>query len=63
MKMKNKSVILTALTLLSSLTPPAVFAHSGHIADSSLHSLLHSEHVLVLALAAAVSLAVYASRK
>jgi len=54
---------LTALTLLTSLASPTVLAHPGHVADQSLHSLLHIEHVLVLATAAVVSLAVYASRK
>ena len=49
-------------TLLSSLAAPAVFAHPGHSVDASLHSLLHVEHIIVLALAASVSLAIYARR-
>jgi membrane protein DedA with SNARE-associated domain len=62
MNVTKKFKRFTALALLTTLASPALYAHYGHVADSSLHSLLHSEHIVLLAVAAAVSLAAYASR-
>lgn len=53
---------LTPATLIASLASPVVSAHTGHGVDPALHSLLHSEHIIVLAAAAAVALAAYALR-
>ena len=62
MNVTKKFKRFTALALLTTLASPALYAHPGHVAEQSLHSLLHSEHVVALAVAAAISLAVYASR-
>lgn len=39
-----KKMIIVTTALLSS----TAFAHSGHIPDNSVHSLLHIEHVIAL---------------
>ena len=61
MKVITKFGRLTAATI-ASLAPPIAVAHSGHGADPALHSLLHSEHILILAAAATIAFAVYALR-
>lgn len=62
MKLTNKLKRLTAATLTTGLVSPVVVAHSGHGADPALHSFLHSEHIIVLAAAAAIAFAAYALR-
>ena len=39
---------LSALTILSSLLSPAVYAHPGHETGTMLHGVLHTEHLLIL---------------
>jgi hydrogenase/urease accessory protein HupE len=39
---------LSALTILSGLLSPAVYAHPGHDAANMLHGILHTEHLLIL---------------
>ena len=39
---------LPALTILSGLLSPAVYAHPGHDTASMLHGVLHTEHLLIL---------------
>ncbi len=39
-----KSVIVTTLSLAST----AALAHPGHIANETIHGLLHSEHIIAL---------------
>ena len=53
----------SALTLLSSLYSSAVYAHPGHMADESVHSLLHIEHIIALAAGSIVVYTVYFLRK
>lgn len=62
MNVTKKFKRFTALALLTTLASPALYAHPGHMAEQSLHSLLHSEHIIALVLAAAFSLAVYTRR-
>jgi hypothetical protein len=53
-----KSLLVSKLSLvILSMTSTTVLAHSGHLADESVHGFLHIEHVLVLA---AVGLIAYA---
>ena len=54
--MKNLlTYVLSLMTLLLTLTP--AFSHTGHLANDSVHGLLHVEHIVVLVtLAAAVYL-------
>lgn len=53
---------LTALTLFTSLGSQGVYAHPGHIADETVHSLLHIEHITVLVAAGVIALTVYIIR-
>ena len=39
---------LPALTILSGLLSPAVYAHPGHDTANMLHGILHTEHLLIL---------------
>ena len=39
---------LSALSLLSALASPAVYAHPGHETGTMLHGILHTEHLLIL---------------
>ena len=34
--------------MLSSLVSTSVFAHTGHLANDSVHGWLHSEHIIAL---------------
>ena len=43
------------LIIMAGLFSPAVHAHPGHVVQQSLHSLLHVEHILALAVAAVVA--------
>ena len=54
---------LTATALTTSLASPVVVAHTGHGADPTLHSLLHSEHIIVLAVTATIAFAAFALRQ
>ena len=62
MNITDKIKKFSGLTLLTSAVSSAAHAHPGHVADSALHSPLHAEHIIVLAVAAAVSLVIYARR-
>ena len=62
MKLAKRFKQLTALSLLSALASPAVMAHPGHIADQSIHSLLHIEHIIPLVVAGAIAFAIYTLR-
>ncbi len=53
---------LSALTLLSSLGSQAVYAHPGHLADETVHSLLHIEHIIALVAAGIIAFTVYIIR-
>ena len=46
MIIKLLTIILLPATLI--LTATAASAHSGHMSDSSLHGLLHIEHIITL---------------
>ena len=48
---------LSALTILSGLLSPAVYAHPGHDTADMLHGILHTEHLLIL-LAIGVAIAI-----
>ena len=39
---------LSALTILSGLLSPVVYAHPGHDTANMLHGILHTEHLLIL---------------
>jgi hydrogenase/urease accessory protein HupE len=53
---------LTALTLLTSLAPQALYAHPGHLVDETVHSLLHIEHITALVAAGVIAFTVYIIR-
>jgi len=48
MKLAKPFKQLTALSLLSALASPAVYAHPGHETGTMLHGILHTEHLLIL---------------
>jgi hydrogenase/urease accessory protein HupE len=48
MKLAKRFKQLSALTILSGLLSPAVYAHPGHDTASMLHGVLHTEHLLIL---------------
>lgn len=52
-----------ALALLTSLNSSIAFAHPGHLIDSSVHSLLHVEHIIALVAAGVVGSAFYLLRR
>ncbi|UCB54755.1 MAG: hypothetical protein JSW45_12605 [Thiotrichales bacterium] len=54
---------LSALIFASAAGCPAVYAHPGHIAEESVHGLLHVEHIIALLAVGAVAYTVYALRK
>ena len=62
MNVTKKLRTLSATTLIACLASPAVVAHSGHGTDPAMHSLLHSEHIVVLAVTAVIGFAAYALR-
>ena len=62
MIIRQRFTRLTALALSTSMLSPVLHAHPGHIADQSLHSLLHIQHIIALAAAAAFTFALYAWR-
>jgi hydrogenase/urease accessory protein HupE len=53
---------LSALTLLTSPGFQAAYAHPGHIADETVHSLLHIEHIIALVAAGIIAFTVYIIR-
>ena len=57
-----KSSLSKALALLPMLAAPAVFAHTGHGINESVHGLLHVEHVVALAAAGLIALATFSLR-
>ena len=57
MKLAKRFKQLSALSLLSALTSPAVYAHPGHETGTMLHGILHTEHLLIL-LAIGVAIAI-----
>jgi len=48
MKLAKRFKQLSALSLLSALASPAVYAHPGHETGVMLHGILHTEHLLIL---------------
>ena len=62
MKPANNMKKLSVLSFSVALLSPAVHAHPGHIADESVHGLLHSEHILALAAAVVIACTVYLIR-
>ena len=57
MKLAKRFKQLSALSLLSALASPAVYAHPGHEAGTMLHGILHTEHLLIL-LAIGITIAI-----
>ena len=57
MKFAKRFKQLSALSLLSALASPAVYAHPGHETATMLHGVLHTEHLLIL-LAIGVAIAI-----
>jgi hypothetical protein len=55
--MMNKLLLVT-LALLSS----SAVAHPGHLADDSVHGLLHIEHIILLVVAAGIVFTINAFR-
>jgi hydrogenase/urease accessory protein HupE len=53
---------LAALILLAGLGSQAAYAHPGHLADGTVHSLLHIEHIAALVAAGVIAFAVYIIR-
>ena len=62
MKYAKRFKQLSALTLLTGLMSPAAIAHPGHLANESVHSMLHSEHVVLLVASGIVAIAIYVLR-
>ena len=52
--------IVTLLTLVASTS---AVAHPGHVANQSIHSLLHGEHIITLVVTAVITYAVYILQK
>lgn len=63
MKFVDRLKHFSALSLLSSLSSSVVYAHPGHIADESVHSLLHIEHIIALVAVGAVVYTVLSLRR
>ena len=55
MKRVERFKLFSFLSIMAGLLSPAVYAHPGHVAQQSMHSLLHVEHILTLAAAAVVA--------
>ncbi len=53
---------LSAMTIFTGLFSTTVHAHPGHIADETIHSLMHIEHIIPLVAAGAIAFAVYTLR-
>jgi membrane protein DedA with SNARE-associated domain len=62
MNLIQRFKLFSALPFLSAVISPAVHAHPGHVADQSIHSLLHVEHIIALLAAGVIAFAVYALR-
>ncbi len=62
MKLAKRFRQLITIPVLSGLVATAAHAHPGHIADNSIHGLLHSEHIIILVTAGVIAVAVYALR-
>lgn len=43
------------LTISASLSPALVLAHPGHVDAATVHSMLHAEHLSILALVFAIA--------
>ncbi|MGB5276443.1 MAG: hypothetical protein WBP02_04630 [Gammaproteobacteria bacterium] len=52
----------TVVPFLLAVISPAAHAHPGHVADPSIHSLLHVEHIIALLVAGVIAFVVYALR-
>lgn len=63
MKRVERFKLHSFMPILAGLLSPAVHAHPGHVAEQSLHSLLHVEHIIALAVAAVVACTVFILRK
>lgn len=60
MKLAKRFTHFSALTIASGLFAPLAYAHPGHEAAATLHSVLHTEHVLVLlAIGAVIAISVF----
>lgn len=44
----KRSLLAKLSLMLSSLVSTSVFAHTGHLANDSVHGWLHSEHIIAL---------------
>ena len=62
MKLNQRLIPVRSLSLLTTLASPAAFAHTGHVVNESVHGLLHVEHIVALAAAGVIALAVYKRR-
>jgi hydrogenase/urease accessory protein HupE len=45
--MKRKIFMIASL-ILATMSPSISLAHSGHLADESVHHLLHAEHLIII---------------
>ena len=62
MKRVERFKQFSILTILAGLLSPIAHAHPGHSIEQSLHSLLHVEHIIALAVAAVVACTVLVLR-
>jgi membrane protein DedA with SNARE-associated domain len=62
MKLVERFKLFSFLTILAGLFSAAVHAHPGHVAQQSMHSLLHVEHIIALAAAGVVACFVFVLR-
>ena len=44
----KRSLLAKLSLMLSSLVSTSVLAHTGHLANDSVHGFLHSEHIIAL---------------
>ena len=63
MKLAKRFTHFSALTIAPGLFAPLAYAHPGHIANDSVHSLLHIEHIIALVTASVIAYTVFALRK
>ena len=61
--MMKKLLTFKLLTILLALTSTAALAHSGHLANESVHGMLHIEHIITLAVAGIIAYLAYRSRE
>ena len=61
--MMKKLLANKLLTIILALTPISVLAHSGHLANESIHGLLHGEHIISLAILGVIAFSIYVLRR